>query len=156
MPAKRAAIRKRKPNERLVVDVEPATLAAVAAAFLGLAVVIALVGAAPRTVTALAVGGILAIALDPVVTRLAARLSVRRGVAVGLLALAAALAASLAAALIAPPTYRQANRLSSDVPQVVESMTNLPLVGRRLADAGVPERAQEWIEKLPDRLAGDT
>jgi putative heme transporter len=157
MPAPKAGTRtKQRAPQRIVVDVEPTTLAAVAAAFLGLVILIALVGSAPRTLTGLAVAGILAIALDPVVTRLAARLRTRRGVAVALLAVAAALAASLAAALIAPPTYRQANRLSQDVPQVVQSMTNLPLVGERLADAGVPARAQEWIERLPDRLAGDT
>ncbi len=156
MAARRTGTTRTKAPARIVVDVEPTTLVAIAAAFLGLLTVIALVGAAPRTITALAVGGILAIALDPVVTRIAARLSVRRGVAVALLALAAALAASVAAALIAPPTYRQANELTSDVPQVVESMTNLPFVGDRLADAGVPAKAQEWIERLPDRLSGDT
>src|SRR5689334_12339934 len=142
--------------KRLVVDIEPATLAALAAAFIGLVAVVALFGAATRTVTALAIAGILAIALDPVVTRLADRLDTRRGFAVAILALAAAIAASIAAALIAPPTYRQANRLREDVPDVVQSMTSLPIVGDRLADAGVPEKARKWIEELPDRLSGDT
>jgi predicted PurR-regulated permease PerM len=107
-------------------------------------------------VTALGIASILAIALDPVVTRIAARLRTRRGVAVGALALAVAVAATLASLLIAPPTYRQANQLRSDVPHVVESMTKLPIVGHRLDDAGVPEKARKWIEDLPDRLAGDT
>jgi predicted PurR-regulated permease PerM len=145
-----------KPPSRIVVDVEPATLAALAAAFLGLVAVVALFGAATRTVTALAIAGILAIALDPVVTRLTERLHTRRGVSVALLGLGAAIAASIAAALIAPPTYRQANRLREDVPDVVQSMTSLPIVGQRLADAGVPEKARTWIEELPDRLSGDT
>jgi predicted PurR-regulated permease PerM len=102
------------------VDLEPATLIRLAAAFLGLAVVTTIVGSAPRTVTALAI------------------------------------AASLAAALIAPPTIKQANNLSKDVPDVVQSLTKLPVVGPRLEDAGVPEKAREWIEQLPDRLSGDT
>jgi predicted PurR-regulated permease PerM len=114
------------------------------------------VGSAPRTVTALGVASILAIALDPVVTRIAERLQTRRGVAVGILALVAAVAASLAAALIAPPTYRQANHLRSDVPHVVQSMTKLPVVGHRLEKAGVPAKARKWIEDLPKRLSGDT
>src|SRR5687768_5283049 len=96
-----------KRRQRLVVDVEPATLAALAAAFLGLVALVAVIGSAPRTVTALAIAVILAIALDPVVTRTTERLRTRRGFAVAILALAAAIAASLAAALIAPPTYRQ-------------------------------------------------
>ncbi|HUR77750.1 MAG TPA: AI-2E family transporter [Acidimicrobiales bacterium] len=154
MTADKAAMAERR--RRLVVDVEPTTLAALAAAFLGLVAVVGLVGSAPRTATALAIAAVLAIALDPVVTRLAQRLRTRRGFAVAILALAVAIAASLAAALIAPPTYRQADRLSSDLPDVVQSMTRLPIVGGRLADAGVPEKARAWIERLPDRLAGDT
>jgi predicted PurR-regulated permease PerM len=142
--------------DRIVVDIEPTSLAAIAAAFIGLVAVVGLVGGATRTMTALAIAAILAIALDPVVTRIADRLNARRGVAVALLALAAALAASLAAALIAPPTYRQADHLRSDLPHVVDSMTNLPIVGDRLADSGVPEKTRKWIEGLPDRLAGDT
>lgn len=144
------------PVERVVVDLEWTTLVRLAGAFLALAVLTTVVGAASRTVTALAIAGILSIALDPVVTRIASGLNVRRGVAVGLVALVAAAAAALAAALIAPPTIEQANNLSKDVPKVVESMTNLPLVGERLAEAGVPEKAREWIESLPDRLSGDT
>jgi len=154
VPAERAGIR--KTAGRLVVDVEPATLAALAAAFLGLVALVAVIGSAPRTVTALAIAGVLAVALDPVVTRTTERLRIRRGFGVAILALAAAIAASLAAALIAPPTYRQANRLSRDLPDVVESMTRLPVVGDRLSDAGVPEKTREWIEELPDRLSGDT
>jgi predicted PurR-regulated permease PerM len=141
---------------RIVVDVEPSTLAALAAAVIALVAAVTLIGTATRTVTALAIAAILSIALDPVVTRITDRLNTRRGVSVAILALVAAVAASIAAALIAPPTYRQANRLREDVPDVVQSLTDLPIVGERLADAGVPEKAREWIEELPDRLSGDT
>lgn len=140
----------------MVVDVDPRTLAAMAGAVLALVTVVGVVGSATRTVTALGIAGILGIALDPVVTRISVRLNVRRGVAVALLGLVAALAAALAAALIAPPTIRQADRLRQDIPDVVESMTSLPFVGERLGEAGVPDKAREWIEELPDRLAGDT
>lgn len=151
MPKRAAA-----PDDRIVVDIEPMTLVRLSGAFIALVLLTTVVGSAPRTITALAIAGILAIALDPVVTRMASTLNVRRGIAVGLLALGAAIAASLAAALIAPPTIKQANNLSKDVPHVVESMTNLPLIGGRLEDAGVPKKAKEWIEDLPDRLSGDT
>ena len=69
MPAKRAG------PDRLVVDIEPATLAKLAAAFVALIAVVGVVGGATRTVTALAIAGILSIALDPVVTRLVGRVS---------------------------------------------------------------------------------
>jgi predicted PurR-regulated permease PerM len=150
MPARKAG------TDRLVVDIEPATLAALAAAFVGLALIVAVVGSAPRTVTALGIATILAIALEQVVTPLAARLRIRRGIAVGLLGLAVAVFAAMAAALIAPPTIHQADSLREDVPDVVDSLTKLPIVGSRLADAGVPDKARTWIENLPKRLAGDT
>src|SRR4051812_11985398 len=132
------------------------TLVKIAGAFIALTAVVAVIGTATRTVTALAISAILAIALDPVVTRLSARLRCARGVAVALLLLGAAIAASLAAALIAPPTIHQADNLRRDVPDVVESLTTLPVVGHRLADAGVPAKVRKWIEHLPDRLSGDT
>ena len=144
------------PRERIVVDLEPTTLAAIAAAFVGLVALIALVGSAPRTVTALGIALILSIALDPAVTRIADRVGQRRGVAVAGLAAAVAVAAILAGALIAPPTYRQADGLRDDVPHVVESLTKLPVIGSRLDDAGVPAKARKWIEGLPSRLSGDT
>jgi predicted PurR-regulated permease PerM len=160
MPAKGVGTTRRaastKQSDRLVVDLELATLAKLAGAFLFLVVVVAVVGAAPRTVTALGIAGILTVALDPVVSRLSAEIKCTRGIAVGIIALAAAIAASLAAALIAPPTIHQANNLRRDVPDVVESLTKLPVVGHRLDDAGVPAKARKWIEELPDRLAGDT
>lgn len=150
MPAKRAG------TERIVVDIEPASLAKLACAFIALIAFVAVIGTATRTVTAFAIAGILSVALDPVVTRMSARLHIGRGLAVGLLALAAALVASLAGALLAPPTIHQADNLRRDIPDVVESMTSLPIVGSRLADAGVPAKAKKWIEDLPDRLSGDT
>ncbi|HVT78654.1 MAG TPA: AI-2E family transporter [Acidimicrobiales bacterium] len=149
MPARRTGM-------RTVVDIEPATLVSVAASLVLLVAVLALFGSAPRTVTALGIASILSIALDPVVTRISIRLRVRRGFAVFVLALAAAVAASVAAALIAPPTYRQADHLRSDVPHVVQSLTKLPIVGHRLEKAGVPDKARKWIEDLPKRLSGDT
>jgi len=140
----------------LIVDLEVWTLVKLAGAFLALALVVTVVGAAPRTVTALAIAGILTVALDPLVTRISTQTNAPRGVAVAVIGVAAAIAAALAAALIAPPTIHQARNLADDVPQVVESMTDLPIIGSRLEDAGVPEKAREWIEELPDRLAGDT
>lgn len=160
MPAKQTGTTRRSTTKavpaKLVVDLSPTTLFLLAGAFVALLALITVVGSAPRTVTALGIAGILTVALDPVVTRLSAKLNVARGVGVALIGVAAALAASLAAALIAPPTINQANSLRRDVPDVVESMTKLPVIGSRLEDAGVPEKAQTWIEELPDRLSGDT
>lgn len=140
----------------MVVDLDEGTLLRLTAAFVALLIVAGVVGSASRTITALAIATILSVALDPAVSRLAAALRVARGIAVALIALAAALAALMAALLIAPPTIDQANNLRRDVPDVVQSLTELPIVGDRLANVGVPAKAKAWIEELPDRLSGDT
>jgi predicted PurR-regulated permease PerM len=162
MPTKRTATPSKarvsassKPD-RIVVDIDPKTLAILAGSFMALTAVVTVVGSATKTVTALGIATILSIALDPVVTAISRKLRVNRGIAVFLLALAAAIAAALAAALIAPPTIDQANDLRKEVPDVVQSLTDLAVVGPKLEEAGAPEKVRKWIEELPDRLAGDT
>jgi predicted PurR-regulated permease PerM len=51
---------------------------------------------------------------------------------------------------------REARQLGDDLPKVVNDLGNLPLVGDRLREAKAPERLQDAIEHLPERLSGDT
>jgi predicted PurR-regulated permease PerM len=57
--------------------------------------------------------------------------------------------------LLVPPAAHQAQDLTKDLPHVLSDLTSLPVVGHRLADAGVPEKLQRTIEQLPDRLLGN-
>jgi predicted PurR-regulated permease PerM len=137
------------------VDLDWRTLASLAAAVAGLVAVFGLGRSIPRTLAALAVSTILALGLDPLVSRLAARIGGRRGLALGAVLGGFVAAVALIAVLLVPPAARQARDLGDDLPAVLDDLTTLPVVGARLEDAGVPGKLQRSIEELPDRLLGD-
>lgn len=137
------------------VDLDWRTLAGLAAAVAGLVVVFGLGRSIPRTLAALAVGTILTLGLDPLVSRLAGRLGGRRGIALAAVLGGFVAAVALVGVLLVPPAVRQARDLGDDLPGVLDDLTNLPLVGRAVEDAGLPDRIQRSIEDLPDRLLGD-
>ena len=120
-----------------------------------LVAVAGLVRGAPRTMTALAVGGLLALSLNPLVEAAERRLRVGRTYAVGIVfAVFAAVVAVLGVVLV-PPAVEQAGRLGEDMPRVVAQLGDLPFVGERLERNGVPDRVLTAVRSLPDRLAGD-
>lgn len=125
-------------------------------AFVALVAIGGLIRSAPRTLTTLAVATMLALALNPVVTLVERRVRVRRSVAVALVLAGFSVAVAVIAFLLVPPAVRQARDLSAELPQVVAELRDLPIVGEPLAEAGVPEGIQQWIEELPERLRGDT
>ncbi|MGH9178748.1 MAG: AI-2E family transporter [Acidimicrobiales bacterium] len=138
------------------MDLDWRSVVVALAAFVVLLAVTGVVGTVPRTLAALAVGTILALALDPVVGKVSARLGIGRAGAVAVVLALAGVAVALLALLLVPPAIRQARDLGSELPEVVAELGNLPLIGDDLEEAGVPERVRESIEELPDRLAGDT
>ena len=123
--------------------------------FVALLAVTAIARAAPRTMTALAVGTLLALSLNPVVEAVERRAGVRRPYAVGIVFAAFALVVGVLAVVLIPPAVNQAEALGQDLPRVVGQLAELPFVGDRLAEAGVPDRVLAAVRTLPDRLAGD-
>ncbi|HMQ25172.1 MAG TPA: AI-2E family transporter [Acidimicrobiales bacterium] len=138
-----------------VVDLDWRTPAVVVAAVIAVGAVAGLVRSTPRTLTWLVIGGLLALALNPVVDRIQDRLRCRRGIAVGAVLLIVLVAMAVIGITLGPETVRQARSLQRDIPEVVAQLTDLPLVGDTLADNDVPAKVQDWLEQLPDRLAGD-
>jgi putative heme transporter len=137
------------------IDLDWRSLAALGGAVAALVVLFGLARSIPRTLAALAVGSILTLGLDPLVSRLAARLGGRRGIALATVLGGFVAAVALVGLLLVPPAARQARDLGDDLPRVLDDLTTLPLVGDAIEDAGVPERLQRSIEELPDRLTGD-
>lgn len=137
------------------VDLDPRSVVVVMAAFAGLVAFTGLARSAPRTVTWLVLGSLLALALDPVVRQVERRLPCRRSVAVALVLLGLAVTFSVLVAVLVPSAVRQAGDLGDELPEVVEDLGNLPLIGPYLEENEVPARVQEWIEDLPDRLTGE-
>lgn len=155
-PATRPATARRRAQPVTVVDLDWRSVAVVIGAYVALRAFVGLVRSTPRTGTTFAVALLVALALNPVVTRVEVALRCRRAPAVAVVLAAFVGAATIVALLLTPPTVREARRLGRDLPAVLHDLTNLPLVGGRLEAAKVPQRAQDAIEHLPRRLSGDT
>lgn len=138
------------------VDLDWRSVLVVLAAFVVLVAVTAVVGATPRTLAALAVATILALALNPLVDLLRRRLPVSRGGAVAVVVALATAGVVVVSLLLVPPAVRQARDLGDELPSVVAELADLPVIGDDLERAGVPDRVGRALEELPDRLAGDT
>jgi predicted PurR-regulated permease PerM len=123
--------------------------------FVALVAVTAVVRTAPRTMTALAVGTLLALALNPLVQTVETRLRVGRTYAVGLVFATFAVVATILALVLVPPAVKQAANLGEDLPRVVRQLGDLPFVGHRLRDAGVPDKVLHAVRTVPQRLSGD-
>ena len=125
-------------------------------AFVALAALTGLVRGAARTMTWILVGALVALALDPLVSKLKRRLGGHRAVAVAVVLFGFLAAVVALVALFGPPAIEQARDLGSDLPGVVEDLGRLPIVGEQLREAGVPEQVEQFLDALPERLAGDT
>ena len=137
------------------VDLSPGSIAVLLLSVVGLAMVTGLLRSVPRTATAVGIGTLIALALNPLVVLFEQKLAVRRGAAVA--AVLACLFGGLALilTLLVPPAVRQARNLSADLPAVVQDLGQLPLVGRPLREADVRARLDEAVRRLPARLSGD-
>ncbi len=124
-------------------------------AFVALVSATGLVHEAPRSITVLAVGVLVAMALDPVVTKVETRLGSRRSMAVAIVISAIAAAAMVIIAVLLPRAIDQGRDLSKDVDHVVSQINQLPVVGDDLKRAGAADKVQQWIKDLPKRFQGD-
>lgn len=139
------------------VDLDWRSVAVVLAGFVGLVALTGLVRSVPRTLAALIVASLLALALSPLVAIVEERVGApRRWLAVAAVLLGIVVLFVVALLLLAPPAIRQARELPSELPRVTRELGALPVVGDDLRRADVPRRLQTTIEGLPDRLAGDT
>jgi predicted PurR-regulated permease PerM len=137
------------------VDLDWRSVVVLLGFFVGLMALRAMTHETPRSLTWLALAGLLALALNPLVVATQRRTHLGRPAAVAIVVTAVIGLLALAIALLAPPAIRQARRLRSDVPRVTRQLGELPLVGKRLRDNNVPEKARQWVEDFPDRLVRD-
>jgi len=138
-----------------LVDLDVRTMVAFCLALVTLLAVSGAVRAAPRTMTALAVGGLLALSLNPLVENVQRRTRVSRPYAVGIVFATFAVVATALAVVLVPPAVEQASQLGEDLPRVVAQLGDLPFVGDDLEQAGVPDRVLRTVRTLPERLSGD-
>lgn len=143
-------------ESRTVLEFGPRSMLLAGAGVLAVAAVLGGIGAAPGTLTKVAIGGIVALALDPLVVAIRRRLGWRRANAVALVfAVVAGLFASLLA-VMGPPAIRQARQFTNELPETVREMYGFPVVGPRLQEAHAADRVAEWAAELPARVDEDT
>ena len=135
-----------------VVDLDPRSVLALLVSLFTLTLLTAMARAASRTLTWLAIGALLALALNPVVLRTQARLNIRRSIAVGVvLSTFLGVIAGLVV-LLGPPVVDQARDFQRELPQVLERLQDLPVVGDDIRKNDVPRKIEDWIDQLPERL----
>lgn len=137
------------------VEIDPRSAIPFAVAFATLAITVWFVRSVPRTLTALAIGGLIALALDPVVEAVRRRLSWPRRYASAAVLLAFAGVFAAALALVTVPTIRQVQQLDDEIPRVVDDLEELPFVGERLREEETAAEVEEWLDELPERLSVD-
>ena len=142
------------PPGTITADLDWRSVAVFLGAFVALAAVSGLVEGATRTLTWIGIGTLLALALDPLVARLEQRVG-RRSIAVATVLVGFVTAVVLLAVLFGPPAAEQARQLSEDLPEVIEDLRDLPVVGDQLDD-DTADQVQRFLDDLPSRLAGDT
>lgn len=138
------------------VDLDWRSVLVLLAALVGLIALTGLFRSVPRTVTALGIAVVVALALDPVVELVRHRLHLQRAPAIAVVLAALTALFAVVGWLLVPPAIEQARDLGDEVPRVVADLGDLPIIGDDLRKAEVPERLERSIEELPDRLAGDT
>jgi len=132
------------------------TTAMVVLGVLGALALIAVFRLAPAALTALGVGLLVALALDPVLRATQRRLGCSR--AVGTTIIGAVLTVALVAivVLLAPQAADQAGRFTEEAPATVEEMYRWPVVGRWLSDSDAAGSVDRFVADLPARINADT
>lgn len=125
------------------------------AAFVALLALTALIRGAPRAVTVLAVGTLLALALDPLVMKVERRVGGFRATAVAVVMLGFLALAAAVLALLVPRAIDQGRNLSRETDRVVGQIEQLPVIGDDLERAGTADAIRRGINSLPDRLEGE-
>ena len=110
--------------------------------------------AARDALTWIVLGTLFALALEPIVSQLEKPLR-RRWAAVLGVALVGLLGAMALVVIVLPIAAREAGQFAQDAPRLVERMGDIPLVGDRLVEADVPQRVEDWVQKLPGRLGSE-
>ncbi|HEX4979413.1 MAG TPA: AI-2E family transporter [Acidimicrobiales bacterium] len=138
-----------------VVDADAAALAALAGSVAAVVAVTGLARSVPRTIAATAIASLLALGLNPAVSLVERRLRIPRGGALAAVVAGFLASVGVLAFLLVPPAVEQVQDLDDDIPDAVAELAELPVVGGWVEEADVKDRAEEFLDDLPNRLLGD-
>lgn len=125
---------------------------AVLVAFAGLATF----RVAGHTLTQVAMGVILALALDPLVVGAAERFHVNRAKGVAIVATGFGALLIALVVFVGPPATRQASQFGKQLPVTVKQFEEFPVIGPQLQRLELRKNVEEWVGKLPDRFNAET
>ncbi len=92
--------------------------------------------------TRISIGILIALALDPVANAIERRLNTRRGLGV----------AALGVGVLGPRAVTEVRQFSQQFPETVGDLERLPLVGGWIQDQDLQERAEGWVNDLPEQF----
>jgi predicted PurR-regulated permease PerM len=131
------------------------TFLAVVAAVLVVLAVLAVVRNSSLMLTRIAIGVLIALALDAIVNAVVRRLHIRRGIAVVGVATAVGGIAVVVVTVLAPRAIAEVQDFSQQFPQTVGELERLPLVGDWVRDQDLVERAERWVADLPEEFTDE-
>jgi predicted PurR-regulated permease PerM len=145
------------PAERLAprFRLDGSTLFAVLAAVLIVLAVLAVVTNSTVMLTRISIGLLIALALNPVVDAVQQRLRLRRGIAVAAAAVVVLGVAAVLVAVLAPRAVDEVQQFSQQLPETVGELERLPLVGGWIGDQNLVERAERWVDDLPEQFTDE-
>lgn len=144
------------PLRRVLVVVDLLTVLYVAFGVLAAAAIFAVFRAAPATITKIAVGMLLALALDPLVGATRRRLNCSRAVAVGVVGGVLTIAFTGVIIGLGPPAIRQARRFTTELPTTVKQLYSWPIIGHKLSSSDAAGKVDQWIKDLPAHIDDKT
>jgi predicted PurR-regulated permease PerM len=144
------------PVETLTIDVHPGSVLLFTAAAAVGAAAWAVVTIAPDMLTGIAVGGVLGLALSPVVSALEVKLGRSRLTAASIVGSTVVVFFAGVILLVAPAAVDQASEFSEELPATVRDLYSWPVVGDRLQDADAAREVEKAIEDLPARIDEET
>lgn len=135
-------------------DLDPRTIVIAIVCFMTAVTVVGLIRSAPRAATALVIGSLFALALNPLVEFVIRKLRLTRTWAVAAVFAAATSAIVALGVLMIPPASKQVSGISQQLPKSISQLGQIPFIGDQLEHAGVPAKLAEFIQQLPQRLGG--
>ena len=139
-------------RHRVRVEIDALSVGRLLAVALGAATVLAVVEQAPSMLTKVAVGIVLALALDPVVVRVHTRFRWSRGTAVAIVGTVLGLVFLGVLVVLGPRAIDEAGNIRADLPATIEDAYSWPVIGHRLAAADAATRVDDAINNLPAQL----
>ena len=135
------------------IDIDVRSALPLVIALAALLVAVWFVRSIPRTLSALAIAVLLALALNPLVEAVQRRTNWSRGPAVAAVLSMFTVAIALLMVLVVPPTFRQVRNFDDQVPKVVQNLDDVPFFGDDLQKSNASEKVQKWLDGLPRRLS---